>query len=298
MVNKKISVTLFLIFTLANILIYLNRDYFLYQPFVDYNSLYKGKNSSPSKWNSFTSKYSESEKIETKRLTDSIIGREKNTIIKAFILANYLHNRFKNQIGKPSYELSGLSPIGQYKLLCSNANEKLWCGTFAEMFSYFCFIQHIPCRYIEIMQPGDHHVVNECYIPETNEWVMMDLTFNMLLIKSNVGTYLNVVSFKNKIKESASGESLFKNQTNLSRNSILHYYNNNYPLYYYNTIEINKVYSFGSKLVRYFLPISWYKIYIDHGKNNILFYSKVAIFLIWLFSCFTFSHALKGMKND
>lgn len=298
MVNKKISVAFFLIFTFANILIFLNRDYFLYQPFVDYDSLYLGKNSSPSKWNTFASQYSESEKIETKRITDSLIGGEKNTIIKAFILGSYLHRRFKNQMGKPTYELSSLSPIEQYKLLCSNVNEKLWCGTFAKIFSYFCFTQDIACRYIEIMQPGDHHVVNECYLPETNEWVMMDLTFNLLLIQSKKGNYLNVVSFKNKIKESDPGESLLINQPNLSRNSILSYYNNNYPLYYYNTIDTKKVYSFGSKLVRYFLPISWYKIYVDHGKNNILYYSKVAIFLLWLFSCFSFFHALKGLKND
>jgi hypothetical protein len=302
MASKNILIIILIFLTALNVFIFINRDSFQYLPFVTYNTLYNGKNADPLKWNNFNSQYSQSEKLETKQITDSLVKGQKATIEKVFIIANYLHTRFKNQQGKPTKELSISSPLTQYKKLCGNVNEKLWCGTWAQLFSYFCFSQGIICRYIEIMHPGDHHVMNECYLPESKEWVMMDLTFDLLLVQQKSGDYLNVVSFKNNIGQSSSlfainnSEALY--QPDLSITPIQNYYNNKSPIYYYHSLATDKVYSLGSKLVRYFLPISWYKIYDDQGKSNMLYYIKVTLFLMWLLALFVLVMPLKILKND
>lgn len=301
MANKKILIGIFLLLTIFNLIIFLKRDNFQYLPFTNYKSLYNGKNADPTIWNNFNSQYPEYEKIETKRITDSLVNGYSATDKKAHIIGSYLNKRFKSQIGKPSNSSDVLSPLAQYYKLCSNENEKLWCGTIARLFSYFCYSQGIACRYIEIMQPGDHHVVNECYLPETKEWVLMDLTFNLLLIQNKNDDYLNLITFKDSLKKSPSfltSNEFSTIDSNLSLSTIQGYYNNTYPLYYYHSLATDKVYSPSAKFVRYFLPISWYKIYAVQERSNLFFYIKDILFLLWLLTLSACFMPLKIVKND
>ncbi|HYK56409.1 MAG TPA: hypothetical protein VEV15_07995, partial [Flavisolibacter sp.] len=195
MINKKLFIGILLL-SLLNIIIFFQRDAFQYQPYANYSSLYSSQKDNLKKWEKFTHDFSSAEFKEAKYLTDSICNGAKSTLAKTLLLSATLFSHFREQIGEPSVAFSSLSPLNQYKQLFLSKTDKLWCGNFAQIFSFFCWSQGIICRNIEIMQPGDRHVLTECYLPETKQWVMVDPTFNLLLVENSKGVPLDLISFK------------------------------------------------------------------------------------------------------
>src|ERR1700760_3960546 len=97
------------------------------------------------------------------------------------------------------------------------------------------------------MKPGDHHVVNECYLPESGKWAMADLTHDLLLVQDRNGTPLNLVEFQQTVRK---GEKLFAYQSRkdsavLSQVSdtasfITQYFKGQYPMYYYYVVNYSR----------------------------------------------------------
>ena len=84
------------------------------------------------------------------------------TLSKIKAIGHHLYVKFHSQAGIPGDRMHRANPVEKYKLLTADTSQKLWCGTYAQMFSLFCFSQGILTRNVEIFKPADHHVLNEC----------------------------------------------------------------------------------------------------------------------------------------
>lgn len=291
--------------TVINGFIFFYRDLFAYQPYSSYSSLYGPCNSNcKEKWHQFVDDYSEIEQQQAKQITDSIVSGDIATIDKVTSIAKFLYDRFYKQIGIPSIQLSTSSPLNQYKTLCSSKNEQLWCGNFAVMMTFFCWSQGIVTRNIEIMHPGNHHVLNECYIPETKSWVVTDPTNNIFCIKDKTGNYLNFVALRGSLKkrselvamESTNG-SIEMKSLKVNDSKLPVQYTSDDPCHFYYHIDGSKIYKTSNKIERYILPRTWYEIYDnDKRHSNIPFYLKQLFGSLWIITSFVFLITLTKFK--
>ena len=295
MFKKKVTI-IFLLLTIINIVIFVFRDHFMYRPFSGYKELYECTDADClEKWNLFKNDYPVDELNQAKKISDSVIGKKSiSTEEKILKIGSFVHNRFKNQMGKPNQEVLTASPMNQYNMLSSSDSLKLWCGNFATIFSYFCWSQGIVTRNIEIMNLADHHVLNECFIPSTNQWQMVDPTNNMLKLQSgekilNLRTFKESLDKKLTVSVSHGSDSLRENLLDPQASHILNYYKPEHPHYYYHRIDNEKAFSTSNKIKQYFLPVSWYEIYKPAGVHNLPFYVKQIFILLWLISFFVFN---------
>ena len=280
---------IFLFFSLINGLIFLFRDHFAYHRFANTTALYStpGKN-----WKKFPKDYPKEELSEASKIIDSNIHLA-NLSVQQQVLAigNFLYNRFAHQIGRPSEKTIAATPLADYKLHIANDTLKLWCGNFANMFAYFCWSKGITCRVIEIMNPGDHHVFNECYLPESNQWMLVDITFNHLQITNSAKSGIeNFQSLKNVKHDTlmvfrAGDPSIQKER--FDNDFYDRYLKNGPPVYYYYRTNLAEIYKPLEKIKRYFLPVAWFEEMNSHKKNNLLFYLKEFFILLWILSVFS-----------
>lgn len=286
--SRKKTAALFIILSLVNLLVFLFRDYFQYQPYASITSLYRRCDQvCMEKWAGFTEDYPSSDLTEAKQLMDSVLANtEPGTLAKSQKIARFLVLRFQNQLGTPSAALLRAPPLDQYKMLSASDSLQLWCGNFAQLFSFFCWSEGIACRNIEIMNPGDHHVLNECYLPETGRWVMVDLTNNLLFVRNKKNQLLDLVNFRHQVQnglsvqvERAAGDTVIAGTGGLA---IPGYYLADHSLYYYHRVDNAKIYAAKEKIARYLLPVSWYDIFDDQDRNNYLFYLKELLILLWI----------------
>ena len=288
--RRKLFLLLLIFTTIANSIVFYFRDRFHYQSYASYSDLYgRCTEECENKWKQFADDYSKNDLKDARRITDSISEKKIHTLDKLLAISDFLHNRFSKQSGKPSNELLQASPLDQYKMLCASPSEKLWCGNFAQVFSFFCWSQNIVSRNIEIMYPGDRHVLNECYIPEMGTWIMVDVTNNILLTRNSEGKFLDLIQFKEALEKNKPLSSLKadtgsgRQMTALSLQNVPAQYFSGYPIYYYHRVNNQKVYSAGEKLKRYFLPVSWYDIFDENKKHsNLAFYLKEILIFLWL----------------
>jgi len=290
MKKNKLLISIIILLSVTNLGIFIFRDYFQYQLYSDYASLYGiCDKKCHEKWGKTVRDYPQNEISEAKLITHSIFKlKDTSTLSKVIALGSFIYNKFKDQTGNTSAILQSISPLSQYKKLSSSDTLNLMCGQFAQIFSFFCWSEGITNRTIEIMNAGDHHVVNECYIPEKKQWLLIDLTNNQLLLQDQEKNYLNLLDFKKKIKQitpvlvwQVKNDSVKINQLDYSASFINTYYLKNNPLFYYYQTDNIKVYQLKNKIKRYFLPVTWYEIYDIHPHKN-FFFIKELIFLLWL----------------
>lgn len=295
MQGKKAAIILLLL-TVLNLVFFIFRDSFQYQPYSGYKDLYGscGK-ACENKWKKYREDYPAAELVEARRITDSVLaGKPTDEYSKALAIGRFLYERFYRQLGTPDAGLLSSTPLAQYKKLSSSDSSELWCGNFAQIFSYFCWSQGIICRNIEIMNPGDHHVLNEVYLPSEEKWMMADLTNNQLAVLDEKNSVLDLVSYRRAVQSRGSLFIIRSDKTGNEKFQLRDYsslpacYRIDHPLFYYHRVDNKKVYSLGNKLVRYFLPVSWYDIFDDKGRSNVLFYTKGLLILLWLISFFVF----------
>ena len=283
--RKNYIAVLFFILSIINFVIFFYRDRFTYHKYATYPSLYSSDTTS---WKKFIDDYPKLDLIEAKGIVDSLHIDEQPTPFKVLEIGKFLYNRFKKQLGRSSSQLVSASPLMQYKILQSSDTVKLWCGNFAEVFAFFCWSKGIISRVIEIVNPGDHHVLNECYLPETREWVVSDLTHNHLLIrKSNDKGYANLLQLRD------SPDQTFSSLQATDSSIVSHpldptfydkYFGRKNPIYYYYRTNNSEVYRMGEKIKRYFLPCAWYEEVGERPMINYCFYIKQFFVLLWLIS--------------
>ena len=279
----------FFLLTIANGIIYSNRHSFQYIKYSTSSELYSHCNESCLvKWKRFLEPFPSSEMAEAKQILEPLKLDTASALSKIKQIGHLIYSKFQFQNGFPQPIIHSSTPVVQYKMLAADTAQKLWCGTYTQMFNYFCWSQNVVCRSIEIMRPGDHHVINECFLPELNKWILVDLTMGILYAEAN-GSLLNAQDFLTCLESNrpitvTRAESLEKQLLSAfaKKNAVSGYYNSAYPFFYYHTTSTNSVYTTASKIKRYFLPEHWYEIYSKTKKIPIFFYVKLSVLLIWL----------------
>jgi hypothetical protein len=296
--RKNHIVVLFFILCIINVIIFFYRDRFTYHNYSTYASLYS---SNTLRWKKFVDDYPKEELRQAKGIIDSLHISNQPTSIKVQEIGKFLYNAFNKQLGKSSTQLVSISPLAQYRILRSSDTLQLWCGNFAEMFTFFCWSQGIASRVIEIINPGDHHVLSESYLPEFRQWAVTDLTNNHLLIqKANNNDYPNLLSLRD-----SSAQALSSIQANDSTivlrpfNTTFYdkYFGNKNPIYYYYRTNNAEVYRPIEKIKRYFLPDAWYEEITQGRPGNWAFYTKQFFILLWLISVVLLIGQLVSMKS-
>lgn len=278
---------LFLLVSILNVVVFLFRDAFQYIPFASYADLYgRCEKGCIETWKGQAARYTKSDYEAGRRILDTVLPQTAPTTAKAAAIASFLYNNFHRQIGFPNAYMQTAQPLQQYVSLSRNKSLELWCGNFGTMFFFFCWAENIPCRAIEIINKGQHHIVNEFYDEQSGTWIFADAMSNLFLLKSSNGQYLNLVDFIGVVNGAAQApDSRFANKQPAllnGRQVNRTYYSPQSVLYYYRNFNKEKVYSTPSKIQRYFLPVSWYKLYSQPTGHNILFYSKLVLFVCWL----------------
>ena len=286
---------LLLILTIANVLIYSNRDHFQYQPFRSYGQLYGDCNEAcVEQWKQDFSASPAAERQEAARISDSLLSQKNATTLQRIQqLSTAIHEKFRHRHGYPTASFLQLSPVQQYRTLQQpGTTEKLWCGVYTAMFTYLAWSQNITTRSIEVQVPGNAHVVSECYVPELAQWVMTDPTYGMPGVQDNRGKWLDLQSFRAALR---AGRALYVVNGKDGKNNLVPLDTSAFPiqvyyrpagsrdLYYHHT-SLQDAYKPVEKLKRYLLPVSWYDIYNTDGKTNLLFWVKIAALLLWVIS--------------
>jgi hypothetical protein len=279
----------FVILTIVNVVIFYLRDAFAYVPAASYENLYDNQSyKNLNKWNRFLEDYPPEEITEAKIISSNWFDiKDVTTLDSVYKIANIIYNSFNRQSGQPSEFLELQSPLNKFKILLKDSTEKLWCGTYSQIFNFFCLSNNILSRYIEIINPRDHHVVNESYIPNLNKWLLVDLTYNITAPKNNLNQFLNLHEFATALRrnEIVLNYPYIQSDT-VTKNHIAAttYYIPDRPYFYHFYIDNNEAYKFENKLIRYILPVSWYVLYTSSPVSNYMFGIKVVLFFMWLTS--------------
>ncbi len=272
--------------TVINAGFFLRKDFFEYKPYAEESVLYAPASGN---WNRYFTDFPLEGRAQAKGFIDSILkGSDTATLAQIKQIGSFLYNQFGKQLGKPVLNDQLQDPWDIYRFFSADSSRKLWCGHLSMMFNYFCLARGIETRMIEIMKPGDHHVVNECYVPAIQQWVLVDITYNQLLVSEENGMPIGLTAFRRlqgrpvNLQVQAANDSGrdLRPDTGYVRN----YYSGNDPAYYYCTINPKVVYRTTEKIRRYFLPGSWYRILATEPASNFPFYLKQALALAWLLS--------------
>lgn len=278
---------------------FLNRNHFgNYTHQSSYNDFYPAgeiDHQSLTKWQKSFQQYSDDEKKTGKELSAREAGIEENepVLSKTEKLGSWLIKSFWNYpAGQPSDSVDKLRPIELYK--ASKALQgPVWCGTYGAIFLFFCACHHITCRYIESIGGPDHHVINECYIPELKQWIIVDLTHKILNATDEKGKYLNAGDIINMYKEDHTEKiNVFYLKDSLSTSTAMadniktewgQYLTIKNSLLYYYLIDLKTIYSTVQKIKRYLFPESWYEIYSENKNSNSLFFIRSSLLIAWIF---------------
>ena len=246
------------------------------------------------KWQKSWQQYSSDEKEAGKKLSAIEAGIEENepVLSKTVKIGEWLIRSFWDcPSGQPVDSVNKLRPIELYKV-AKALHSPVWCGTYSSLFLFFCICHNITCRYIESIGGPDHHVVNECYIPELRQWIIIDLTHKILNASDDKGNYLNsgdiIMSYKEDHRRNINVLYMkgISEMTHSTINSIKteweQYLGKKNTLRYYYVIDLKMVYTAREKIKRYLFPGGWYEIFPADNNSNTLFYIRSSLLFVWL----------------
>ena len=155
-----VAISWLLLVAAINIFFFVKRNKFgTYKHYVSYDNLYSEKNNQPElrkRWNNTFRFNSIQEKDSARKLAirKAKITPNDSSLQEIIKIAKWISNEFRC--------ISKGQPIDKNQT-------PIWCGTYANMFLFFCKASNIETRIIEIFKPGDHHVINECYLPDSKK---------------------------------------------------------------------------------------------------------------------------------
>ncbi len=282
-----------------SIFFFLKRDQFgNYTCYSSYNDLYHSDDASGrslTKWQRSLQQYSDEEKKAGKKFSAREAGINENEpdFSKSIKIGIWLlRSLWDCPAGKPPDSLEKLRPLELYKEI-KVLQSPIWCGTYGALYLFFCSCNEITCRYIESTGGPDNHILNECYIPELKQWIIVDLTHKIIYALDDKGKYLNAGDVINMYKENRTDRiNVFYLKDSLKPEKIVvdsiksewaQYLSNKNTLWYYYLIDLKMVYTPWKKIMRYLFPVNWYEVYLDKKKSNMLFFIRSSLVLAWLF---------------
>lgn len=309
---KKYLPFVLLLFIAGNIFIFFSRDVGF--EFVKYSSeknLYPLDSGSSSfqKWTKYNTRFSQEELAQGLQLVIQFEDSASTDSGKAVSIAAWLYNSFKKRIGAPDDSVERLSPLLKYKYLLANPAKQLWCGQFQQIFGFFCTAAGLKNRYVELVpRKGEknvgYHEVNEVWFSELQKWVMVDVTRNMFLINKQ-GKVLSAAQYLDyNIHDKFESLSISCVDSTLIGPLIIRgkdysydeYFNVNYSLRYYLTMNLSDVYTTFQKLKRYFTPHPWFEMY-EPGSNHSNLYFRIKQFFFFGFMICMLLFLIKGRKT-
>jgi len=303
--------SLLLILTSVNILIFVFRDKgFEYVKYADKSELYSSDIDSAylKKWDSERKKFSQAQLAKGYQLLKDSLGIDTiySEIDKVRKIASLLFEVFSSQIGIPQDSLNRMDALEQYIYLLENRDKQLWCGHFQQMFGFFIMSAGFVNRYVELVPrknvPVDFHEVNEVYLPGNKSWIMVDVTRNRLITFEH-GKMLSAAEYweLKQAKEQQTIQVIAGDSVIIEHATPDHYFNKNYFLRYYHSMDLKAVYSIKEKLKRYIWQDSWYQNYDpQHRHSNLLFRIKQLALFLWIASLILILllfHKLRNRKH-
>ena len=232
-----------------------------------------------------------------------MINSNDSSFSKIKKIANYIYKQIDACRGIPISKMDELSPLNQL-YYAINKKSKIWCGNFADIFSFISNASGIKTRLVctegkinEIFKSG--HSFNECYIEELGKWVMVDITSKMIFARTSSGCYLNTIDFFNSHQlnqqdiqiDTYENDSILLRDYSKFKNFYDYYFNYNTQfVFYLNSQFSDKTYSFLSKIGRYVSQSPTFAIYSGTNNNSNerfylkrhLFYFLIIFSLFWL----------------
>ncbi len=285
-VNRKFSIIFLGLLTVINTGLFLRRQYADNEPRRTEASLYQPPGT---EWNRYFSDFPIDGQQPAIRFTDSLLqGRDTSRLYQIRLIGKFLYQQFSAQLGKPEPQESYKDPWGMYTYYRADSNRKLWCGHLSTMFTYFCLSRGIETRMIELMKAGDHHVVNECFLPGPGKWVLVDLTYDQLTV-SQGDQLLGLAEFRRlqgrgdvQLRVETAGDS--SRSIRMDTGYIRNYYGTAIPANYYVTVNPETLYSTTAKLKRYFWPDPSYYRLSNRPPAIFPYYLRLGFLAAWIMS--------------
>lgn len=285
-VSRKFPLIVFGLLTLINVAVFLRRDSADDQPRRTEAQLYQAPGT---EWNRYFNDFTGAGQQQAIRFTDSLLrGSDSSRLNQIRLIGSYLYRQFAPQLGKPLFQENYKDPWEMFRYYQADSSRKLWCGHLSMLFTYFCLSQGIETRMIELMKNGDHHVVNECYLPATGKWVLVDLTYDQLFVSQD-DQLLGLTAFRRMqgrgdvlLHVQSAGDS--NRSISMDTGYIKNYYGAAVPVYYYLTVNPAVVYSTTAKIKRYLWSDPWYYILSERPAASLPFYLRQGLLLAWLLS--------------
>ncbi|TSA51189.1 MAG: hypothetical protein D4R43_01175 [Sphingobacteriales bacterium] len=177
------------------------------------------------------------------------------------IIAKKIIKNLSDHQGTPSDSMDGISSFAQYQR-AMEGKDKVWCGNFADIFSYAGACLNIPIRRIglgstydsiedPVIMNAEGHTTTEVYDIQKKEWYLVDLTFNLLKVYVNgkENHPLNFIEFYYSINDPLMEKLLMIEEYNTEKNEVLiipitesRFYHD-YKKFY----KLNQRFAFGTK---------------------------------------------------
>lgn len=106
-------------------------------------------------------------------------------------IAGFLVRRFHTQLGNPGNLFVRLPPWSLFQKI--QDGQELQCTQYSTLFAFFCRLRGLICREIEIWGRNDRHMVNEVFLRESRQWLYVDLTHGLCMVRRN-GQLLSLCS--------------------------------------------------------------------------------------------------------
>jgi hypothetical protein len=288
-------ILIFILLTVCNILIFIFRNTFHYQPYRSYNELYLNCKDCPQKWGQdYAAPTKKKEVYVATQISNSFIPDTASDFEKGVLIVDHIFSNLGHLSGRPSNDFLELSAMDQYLFSIKGGKDELWCGIYTGIASLFAASQGLTYRNIEIKIGNQSHMVWEVYLKNLKKWFLSDPTFGLLAVTDEYHNLLDLQTFKQKVAGRDKVFALKKVQDKyqyIPINKEEPYIQQYYPLYksldfYYYHTSLQKAYSSSEKLKRYVLPVTWYEIYSGQDKLNLFFCIKITFLFFWLVSIF------------
>ncbi|MDB5250929.1 MAG: hypothetical protein JWP27_98 [Flaviaesturariibacter sp.] len=303
MKRRSLLLLLTLALLAANAALFLQRDRFAYHAYSSERALY----ADPQEWDGLAADLrADDKRAAADELREAGLTTQGRTTEQAVLaITSYLEQRLaRNPQGPPSARTLALSDYSAYRYLCQQPGESLQCGTYSRTVLLFCSAAGIRTRYIQLVNPGDDHVFNECFLPETGRWMLVDLSNNQLAARRD-GKLLTALEFRRAVQTQMavtvdrSGPAGTRPEPlDKGARYIRSYYTRRVPYFYYHTLNLESTYSLKNKLERYFLPVSWYEIYTETPGSNAWFFARLTMAVAGMLAVLFLGWTLIRDKHD
>lgn len=242
--------------------------------------------------------------------------RGDSTLRKTEKIALALLKELDASRGIPDDSMDFISPYRQFTRAI-HQQSKLWCGNFTAILSCFLEAEGIASR--EVCLEGNlnsvytsGHSLNEVFIPELNQWVIIDLTSKAVLV-SFKGKYLNLLELYALHQLNADANVLFYHKDsiyNTSYNHVKPFYDTYFNIaprcvYYLNNQYQETTYSLLNKWKRYFFERPTFVTYSGtvESSNKKFFYKQLAaaallLFVVYSLVLMTIRKIVKPKNNN